>query len=662
MYYPPKETTMNTTKYAITKWRVGKTLGVLFTGLCLLAIVLSVILPIRSRAAANEIVLKPTADTYVRSPEPDTNFGAAARFGVDSKPQTRSFLRFQVAGAGQNTVGQARLRLFISDSGLLAGLKVFRTDANWEEMAVTWNKQPALGPQVAELAPAAMNIGSWIEIQLGQAVTGDGVYSFALTTESKDRVSFPSRTKAEAPQLVLALNTAAAPIATPAATSVPAPTAIPTIPPAPPSSGPAVAFPGAQGFGVSTPGGRGGKIIYVTNLADSGPGSLRAALEASGPRIVLFKVAGTIVLNNDISISQPFVTVAGQSAPGEGVQIKSGMIKIRTHDVVLRYLKVRAGDQLNQSAINDRDALALAGNSDEVYNVVIDHCSLVWGPDIGGMSILTNAHDITVQNSIIGEGLHLSNHTEAIAESNGHSLGLNITQLNTSAWPRRITLHHNLLTTADNRMPQVMGGEAIDVVNNVIYNWGASAAHGNPRSLNLINNLFIKGPMTKTLLAWEARTNPENPTLRPGSIYEQGNVTEGFSTVRGNPQTLYAAARFNTYSLAAEQSAGDAYNHVLQDAGANRPVRDSVDQRIANNLAQRTGKFLNSADLVWPNLASGPVPADADTDGMADTWEQSQFGALNRGAANDSRGDFDGDGYTDVEEYLNGTDPKAAGR
>jgi pectate lyase len=636
--------------------------------------------------AAAEASIAPAADTFVKSNEPNTNFGAAGRLVVDAKPASTSLIRFEVAGIGQNAVRQARLRLFVTAADAPAGLKLFSADSGWDEMAVTWNKQPARGAQVAELAPAALSPGSWIDLNLGSAVTGDGTYSFALVTESTAGVSFRSSNKAEAPQLVLSLGSPALETApTPATTSTPttapatpttapatptattAPTSVPATPtataaPPPPSSGPAVAFPGAEGFGATTPGGRGGKLIYVTTLADSGVGSLRAALEASGPRTVLFNVAGTIVLNSDISIAQPFITVAGQSAPGEGVQIKGGMIKIKTHDVVLRYLKMRPGDGLNQSTITDRDALALAGNSDEVYNVVVDHCSMVWGPDIGGLSILTNAHDITVQNSIIGEGLYLSNHTEATVDQNGHALGLNITQLNTSAWPRRITLHHNLLTTADHRMPQVMGGEAIDIVNNVIYNWGTSAAHGNPRSLNLINNMFIKGPMTKSLLAWETRTNPENPTLWPASIYEQGNVAEGFSTIRGNPQTVYAATRFGSYSLRSEQAARDAYSFVVQNAGANRPVRDSADQRIVNNLTQRGGKFLNASDLAWPNLAAAPTPADADGDGMPDSWEQAQFGTVSRGTAASTSSDLDGDGYTDVEEYLNNTDPKVAGR
>lgn len=654
---------MNTISHPTTTRQIGRALGVLFLGLCLIAIILSVGLPIGSRAATTDVAFKPVADTLVRSSEPDRNYGTSRQIAVDVEPQIRSFLRFVVSGVGQNSVGQARLRLFISNASPAAGLKIFGADANWDETAVTWNKQPTLGAQVAELAPITMNQGSWIDINLGKAITGDGIYSFALTTDAKYRAGFSSRNTAEAPQLVLSLNTGVIQ-ATP--TVIPAPTVVPTSTP-PPSSGPAVAFPGAEGFGAQTPGGRGGRIIYVSTLADSGAGSLRAALETSGPRIVLFKVAGTITLQDDITIKDPFITIAGQTAPGQGVEVKSGMILVKTHDVVIRYLKMRVGDQLNSSNTADRDAISLSGTGGaEVYNIVIDHCSLVWGPDIGGVSMLVNVHNITVQNSIMGEGSYLSTHPEATADQGGHSMGASMFQLDParygSAYPRQITMHHNLFTTSDNRNPVVIGGENVDIVNNVIYNWGQKAAHGNPRKLNLINNMFIRGPMTTGLIAWTPQLHSTTPNYFPSSVFEQGTVTVGFNTVRGDPQSVYAPARFSPYSLSQEQTPQQAYDRIVQDVGARLPVRDSVDQRIINNLTQRTGSFFNGTDLAWPDLASGPVPADADGDGMPDSWEQTQFGTLNRSTASDSRSDFDQDGYTDVEEYLNGSDPKAAGR
>lgn len=666
----------------------------LIVGLFLLAIAVAVISPLlyaslsASAQTAGTLVLAPVADTYVSAEEPAKNFGAERRLASDGNPDEQSFIRFAVQGIS-GPVASAVLRLQVANpSPAAAGTVRLMSNTTWSETATIYTNRPAIdGAVVGTFNQVAS--GAWVEINVTAAITGPGVYSFGITQAGTDGVNFASREIKDArlrPQLVISTDGGVSPPATPVPTVAPSPspspsvapspspspsikpTAVPTAVPSPspsvapspsPSPGAFGAFPGAEGYGSQTVGGRGGRIIYVTNLADSGPGSLRSALEATGPRTVLFQVAGTITLNNDISITQPFVTVAGQSAVGQGVQIKGGMIKIRTHDVVLRYLKIRAGDQKNQSSNDDRDAVSLSGNGgDEVYNVVIDHSSLVWGPDIGGAAILTNAHDITIQNSILGEGLYLSNHSEGTPEQKGHSLGLNITQLDTSAYPRRITLHHNLLTTSDHRMPQIMGGESIDMVNNVVYNWGTAAAHGNPRSLNMINNMFIRGPMTKTLLAWRSRTNPENPTPRPGSVFEQGNVAEGFNTLRGDPQSMYAGTRFGPYSMRTTQSAQDAYTQVVQGAGATLPVRDSVDQRIIANLTQRTGKFLNNTDLVWPTLASGPIPADTDLDGMADAWEQQQFGSLARGSAASSRDDFDQDGYTDVEEYLNRTDPR----
>jgi pectate lyase len=644
--------------------QLGRVLGVLFLALCLIAITLSVGLPIGLRAATTEVAFAPDADTLVKRNEPDRNYGTSGQITVDIKPQTRSFLRFTVTGIGQNSVDQARLRLFVTDASPATNLKIFSVDATWDETAMTWNTQPALGPQVAELAATPMNRQSWIEVDLGKTITGDGVYSFALTTDTNDRVSFSSRSTAEAPQLTLSLSAA---IVQAEPTANPAPTVAPTSMSPAASKSPIVAFPGAEGFGTLTPGGRGGRIIYVTTLADSGTGSLRAALEASGPRIVLFKVAGTITLKDDITIKAPFITIAGQTAPGQGIAIKSGMIVVKTHDVVIRYLKVRPGDQINSSSTADRDAISLSGTGGaEVYNIVIDHCSLVWGPDIGGLAMLVNVRNVTVQNSIMGEGPYLSTHPEATAAQGGHSMSASMFQLDPakygSAYPRQITMHHNLFTTSDSRNPVVIGGENVDIVNNVMYNWGQKAAHGNPRKLNLINNMFIRGPMTKGLIAWTPQLHSTTPKYFSSSVFEQGTVTVGFNTIRGNPQSVYAPSRFSPYSLSKEQTPQQAYDQIVQDVGARLPVRDSVDQRIVNNLVQRTGSFFNGTNLAWPNLASGPVPVDADGDGMPDSWEQTQFGTLSRSTVNDSRSDFDQDGYTDVEEYLNNTDPKVAGR
>lgn len=436
----------------------------------------------------------------------------------------------------------------------------------------------------------------------------------------------------------------------------------------PPASIPA--FPGADGFGAQTVGGRGGRVIYVTKLSDTGePGTLRYALESSGPRTVLFRVSGTIRLQGNITIASPFVTVAGQTAPGEGVQIRGGMIKIQTHDVILRYLKLRTGDEpaaLDTKCGNTcrNPVLADGIKNQEIYNVILDHCTMVWGPDTGGPEITANSHHITIQWSILGEGLFLSNHDEGIAPK-GHSKGVRISVMKpqySDKWPRFITLHHNLITTSDDRNPLLHGVEFAEMVNNVVYNWGVTPAEGSPRSLNFINNFFIKGPMTKTLLAWKPTTSQSVATFFPNSVYEEGTLTEGFNTVRGKPSLVYATSRFAPYSLRSDHTPEQAYELIVRDAGANRPVRDSSDQRIIDNLIRRQGEFVNGVryGLTWPTLASGPVPADADADGMPEEWERLHFGTTKRGSPSDSSSDFDSDGYTDLEEFLNLTDPKVS--
>ena len=226
-------------------------------------------------------------------------------------------------------------------------------------------------------------------------------------------------------------------VATPAP-QAPAPTPPPTVAVAPPVVG-------VAGYGAGTQGGTGGTVIEVTTLNDSGPGSLRAAIDASGPRTVVFRVGGTINLGNDLRVANPFITIDGSTAPGP-VVVRGGMLVIASHDVIVRQLRFRPGDQVGSPS--EVDAVSLIGLRNEVYNVVLDHLSMVWGPDIGGLSMLGNVHDVTVQYSIMGEGLYRSSHPEA-GDNDGHSMGTSVFQLDPGvAWGKRITFHHNLFTTA----------------------------------------------------------------------------------------------------------------------------------------------------------------------------------------------------------------------
>jgi pectate lyase len=386
-------------------------------------------------------------------------------------------------------------------------------------------------------------------------------------------------------------TTAPTPTPTPAPTVAPAPTTAP-LPPTPPIAG-------VAGYGAATRGGAGGAVIAVTNLNDSGAGSLRAALEAKGPRTIVFTVAGTIRLGGDLRITEPFVTVDAGTAPGP-VVLRDGMVLVTTHDVILRHLRIRPGDQVGTPS--EVDALSINGLSGEAYNVVIDHVTMLWGPDIGGLSILGNVHDVTVQYSIMGEGLYLSRHPEAVPAQDGHSMGASIFQLRENVTPpTRLTFHHNLFTTSDQRMPVVQGAECVDLVNNVIYNWGNKGLHGNPRGLNAVNNWFRAGPETSTHLVYQWQQHSANPNPYPDSVYLAGNEADGFGyAVEAPSGVLRTSPACGGLSVSTE-SANAAYATVIASAGATLPVRDAVDQRVIGNVVNRTGTFFNGAGQPAPN-------------------------------------------------------------
>jgi hypothetical protein len=453
--------------------------------------------------------------------------------------------------------------------------------------------------------------------------------------------------------------------------SRPAPTL--TEPPStsPPTTSPSAelpsvpAFPSAIGYGRGTRGGRGGAVIYVTSLDDRGRGSLREALEASGPRIILFRVSGTIDLRSNIDVHDPFVTLAGQSAPGDGIQLRGAMIRVMTDDVVIRYMRMRPGDENRRENSADVDGLTIHGVSDGVERVIVDHSTMIWGPDIGGVAILGDSRDITVQDSIMGEGLYLSRHPEGTSET-GHSMAANVTQLERDLpFGRRITFAGNLFTTSNERMPRFQGPECVDVVNNVIYDWGERAAYGNPRSLNLVGNLFRSGPDTVGRRFWTTQGSDVAPRLFRSGVWLRDNVADGFEL--GGPigdDRVFAQDPVCPMSVE-PRPADSILRPLLESVGAALPIRDPVDVRIIDNVRERRGGFRNGSNQPgpnpdWPELAPAEPPADDDLDGMPDGWELQMFGNVERGDPFDSSSDADEDGWTDLEEWLNGTDPNTA--
>jgi pectate lyase len=456
--------------------------------------------------------------------------------------------------------------------------------------------------------------------------------------------------------LTAALTVAAAPVATGTARATTAPTSDATSSgvqsPGRTASGPK-AFPGAEGWGTDTPGGRGGRVINVTTLADQGPGSFRRAALASGRRIIVFRVSGTITLLHDIDIVSPYVTIAGQTAPGGGITLRAdpcndkGVLGVHTHDVVIRYLRLRPGPHPCAGLGESSDGIVVYKPG--AHHVVIDHCSISWGVD-ENISLYDDAHDITFSWNIVSEGLSHSTHEEGEHSKGAHLSGERTYQ---------ISFHHNLLAHNNDRNPQPTNPGLADIRNNVIYDYGENAAltsnsHGMTH-FNFIGNYYKPGPDSDLE---EYELDVYGSTSVGWAFFVQGNIgphrtSDGQHQRRtvdpaGRPYLVSEAFPFpDTRTTSATQ----AYVEVLADAGARVQHRDAVDRRIVRDVRHSTGHIIDDPEQVggWPVLPATAPPPDRDRDGMPNAWELDR--GLNPGR-DDSRRDRDGDGYTNIEEYL----------
>lgn len=409
-----------------------------------------------------------------------------------------------------------------------------------------------------------------------------------------------------------------------------------------------LAFPGAEGFGANAAGGRGGDVYIVESLADSGPGTLRECAQAQGPRTCVFQVDGTIELRTPIFVRQPFLTIAGQTAPGDGVQLKvasdatrpaTPLILQDTHDVVIRHLRLRPGSRAN---IPGTDALAM----ERVRDVIVDHSSLMWSTD-ENLNLHTRAEFVTVQWSIIAEGLW--NHSMAsLTCSDAADCG-------------NITLYGNILAHHLKRSPDFLldpsAGHA-DFVNNVVHNAAREFTEVWPSrggsKVNMIGNTFLRGPWTSQSATAVYNHVEQGSTNR---IYLEDNIVEGIGLVNSGGAGGVVAAPVAPLSVA-PSPAQAAYDRALAEAGA--WPRDAADARVVDSVIDRTSadnrapspKLYNVSQVGgWPTLWPGTPPADDDRDGMADVWEEDH--GLNPDDPEDRNGDLDGDGYTNLEEYLN---------
>lgn len=400
------------------------------------------------------------------------------------------------------------------------------------------------------------------------------------------------------------------------------------------------AFPGAEGFGYATSGGRGGEVYHVTSYELTGPGTFHDALMTAGstPRTIVFDISGEITIPQIVVSNKSHITIAGQTAPGDGVTIRGNNIRFMdSNDIVIRYMRFRMGD--------------LSFNDDTMYfedcqNVIIDHSTFSWGTD-EVLSIKSKDYEnprsknISVQWSIISEGLLT------------HSMG-GLIEMNT------ITMHHNLYAHNNDRNPKTKG--QIDFVNNIVYNWGgfpyvAGGESGTKGYGNVVGNYFIAGKNS---------ADPEYAVVRGNENYQvylqdnridsnKNGQLDGTDTGTGIIETekpsVVMPERFE-YPLVHTQAPAEAYEHILNHAGSSL-VRDAVDTRVTNSVRNQTGVIIGHENDVggFPPIKQGTAPADQDQDGMPDKWELAN--GLNPADPEDRNGDSNGNGYTNLEEYLN---------
>ena len=412
-----------------------------------------------------------------------------------------------------------------------------------------------------------------------------------------------------------------------------------------------IAFPGALGAGKLSQGGRGGIVLRVTNLNDSGPGSLRAAVEAEGPRTVVFDIGGTIRLATPLRIREPRITIAGQTAPGGGVTLRGQPLLISADDVVVRYVRSRLGDEDGV----ETDAITI----DRGSRIILDHVSASWSVDetlsIGSRDRVIDA--VTVQWSIIAESLNLSAHSKG-----DHGYG-SLVRGNRGA---RFTFHHNLWAQHRARMPRPGNyltpdvdpvGPYFEFTNNVFYDWGQGHAGYNsdkdPATVStyaFVANAYRRGPDSTGAVIFEEESSAAHAWFEGNSI-DGVTPSDPWAAVTGDDVPGYRLTALPYWAMGATQTAADAWTSVLAGAGASR-VRDAVDTRILAGVADGTGRIINSQSEVggWPDLAPGTPWTDTDGDGMPDEWETTH--GLDPATA-DGAADRDGDGFTNLEDWLN---------
>ncbi|MBO5603056.1 MAG: polysaccharide lyase [Prevotella sp.] len=475
------------------------------------------------------------------------------------------------------------------------------------------------------------------------------------------------------------------------------------------------AFPGAEGGGMFSFGGRGGKVLTVNNLNDSGPGSFRWACEQGGARIVVFNVSGIIWLESPIKVRAPYITIAGQTAPGEGVTIAGETFNIDTHDVIVRHMRFRRG----KTSVLSRDD-SFGGNP--VGNIMIDHCSCEWGLDenISFYRHMLDMKDGSEKKKLPSVNITIQNTISAKALDNwNHSFGSTLGGENT-------TFMRNLWASNTGRNPSIGWGGVFNFVNNVIFNWLDRTADGGDYTMmcNFINNYYKPGPVTPKdkpiryrILCPEGRSGKLFPWRQFGRVYATGNIVEGNEEVtrdnwaggiqlidkdgyQGTAEEMKMMRSDEPFEMAPLQimPSEQVFEWVLDNVGATVPCRDIVDERIVNEVRTGIPYYINDYEKkvkdnpygdMWglapesqneeglfryrrlsndsyklgiitdprqmggyPEYGTWKPWKDTDGDGMPDQWEKDN--GLDPNNPSDANGDINGDGYTNIEKYING--------
>jgi hypothetical protein len=630
--------------------------------------------------------LQPKHDAHVRDGTyQNTNYGNAAllevKDGANSGFKRHAYLKFDLSPIA-GTVHNATLRLHVaSKEGATTPVpvKLHRVpDDTWVESTITWADKPAAGTLIS--TGNVTSADAWyawdVTSYVNSEAAADRSASFVLLDSSQTglKVDFTSSEGPAGQRPVLAIQLEET----------------------------ALAFPGAEGFGRNTVGGRGGEVVHVTNLNDTGPGSLRWALQSvSGPRYVVFDVGGVIDLTSGpIVINNPYVTIAGQTAPGEGICTRLSTIRVRTHEVIVRGMKMRAGDEFTYSSPLDANGCLPVGapltgspgeapynrralstgdinNFNLVWNVVIDHNSMCWTLDTT-TSVLFGSRDITYTNNLVAEALHDNIHIDEGKRCTApHGYGVNF-----YSGVNRITFAKNVVSTMDSRMPMIHGVDnhgatAIEVINNFIYNWRSESttvtSNGTGlRTAHLIGNYYKRG--------YESLARPPvyiKKAATGSKAYLLGNLDDLYRPAENHPEYAIAHGENNGPVHASMQSTtpvftpsgifalpvADLMMHVAAQAGAMPWARDAVDTRLMQNAIESApgadggygrGRTVNRpgdvGGYVSIDSASRPSGYDSDGDGMPDAWEIAR--GLNP-AANDANGRDLSPVYDNIEMYIN---------